>query len=446
MLNRRGPISKLVGGAIGLTKEYQADRKEKKAAEAASAQPQDSTSAQPQQKNPTDSEDDDSSSDDEWVRDLDEVNEYEAHGDNPQQGDDPSQIDVDRILSEFIARHPAPIQHPQSGLPMPVILPQRRPESRNRGFVRAYAPVLEDCGIDQPSWFEFIDGFEKSIKANPWFHVANGAVWVAGHVEQAVIGVSPLVGFITMAIHVSVEASRRAYVQYEQNKYLDTMNEKFFKPRGLYCLVMTYKPSSDDIIEEVDIDHNIAKAIGTREGQNRWKRTFSTSATTAKQEADIPECAPLIFPQLDNLDEKKKENSIKQFGSFMSDYYDRQAAAKFETQHPESRIPTAPRKEFASSYSDPNSAAGSGGLISIATGGKYNPVGPLGRIRNRRSERRGEGDVDRETRLQTRRRRKDNRPLRRMIKQNALYLMVVNLPSQEEMDRVLAQVNTSQSS
>lgn len=168
MLNRRGPISKLVGGAIGLTKEYQADRKEKKAAEAASAQPQDSTSAQPQQKNPTDSEDDDSSSDDEWVRDLDEVNEYEAHGDNLQQGDDPSQIDVDRILSEFIARHPAPIQHPQSGLPMPVILPQRRPESRNRGFVRAYAPVLEDCGIDQPSWFEFIDGFEKSIKANPW--------------------------------------------------------------------------------------------------------------------------------------------------------------------------------------------------------------------------------------------------------------------------------------
>lgn len=35
-----------------------------------------------------------------------------------------------------------------SRLPCPVIIPQRRPESRDRGFVRAYAPNLVDSGID----------------------------------------------------------------------------------------------------------------------------------------------------------------------------------------------------------------------------------------------------------------------------------------------------------
>jgi hypothetical protein len=50
---------------------------------------------------------------------------------------------------------------------MPVILPKRRPESHHRGFVRAYTPVLEGSGIDQTTWLDFLDGFEKSIKLNP---------------------------------------------------------------------------------------------------------------------------------------------------------------------------------------------------------------------------------------------------------------------------------------
>lgn len=69
-----------------------------------------------------------------------------------------------------------------------------------------------------------------------------------GNVEQAFGGVSLLAGFITMTVHVGVETSRRAYIHYQQNEYLDSMNEQFFKPRGLYCLVMNYKPSSEELI------------------------------------------------------------------------------------------------------------------------------------------------------------------------------------------------------
>lgn len=49
-------------------------------------------------------------------------------------------------------------------LPCPVILPQKRPESKTKGFVRAYAPMLATCGIDQATWFNFLDGFEQSCK------------------------------------------------------------------------------------------------------------------------------------------------------------------------------------------------------------------------------------------------------------------------------------------
>jgi hypothetical protein len=55
---------------------------------------------------------------------------------------------------------PAPAQ-PQR-LPCPVIIPQRRPGSKKRGFVRAYAPALADCGISQDVFLKFISDFHKT--------------------------------------------------------------------------------------------------------------------------------------------------------------------------------------------------------------------------------------------------------------------------------------------
>ena len=39
---------------------------------------------------------------------------------------------------------------------------------------------------------------------------------------------------------------------------------------------------------------------------------------------------------------------------------------------------------------------------------------------------------------------KDNRPTRKMLKQDVLYLMVVNMPTKEEMDTVLAALEQAQ--
>ena len=54
----------------------------------------------------------------------------------------------------------------QGGLPCPVIIPQRRPENQSRGWIRAYAPALMDCGIDQRQFLSFLDGFNEASKVS----------------------------------------------------------------------------------------------------------------------------------------------------------------------------------------------------------------------------------------------------------------------------------------
>lgn len=59
-----------------------------------------------------------------------------------------------------MAGQPGP-EHIQR-LPYPVIIPQRRPGAKKRGFVRAYAPVLADSGISQDVFVKFISDFNKA--------------------------------------------------------------------------------------------------------------------------------------------------------------------------------------------------------------------------------------------------------------------------------------------
>lgn len=443
-MNHRGPLAKLVGGSIGLAQEYKHDREErKKAAEGPASGTSGASTAAPEGLNSHLS--DEESDDEEWALNLDQAQQEIA----PEEAGQNESEDVDQIINKFVAKHAPPPhsnQRQDGNLALPVILPQRRPESRHRGFVRAYAPILQDCNIDQETWLEFLDGFEKSIKQNPWFHVANVAVWVAGKVEMVIAGVSVIAIAVTLAIHLSVEGGRRTYIHYKQNKYLDRMNAEFFKPRGLYCLVVKYKPSSNEPVETIDINRNVTEAVASRDGEDwsKWKNLTSSSSSTTKHEEEIPEAAPLIFPDLDNMNTAQKENAVKHFGHFVGDYMDRRGQAKFDAAHPDSKLGGVPQQDFASRYSDPNHPASTGGMISIATGGKYNPPSPLDRLRNRHSDRRqrmglGASRLGKENRQQ----RKQNKPLRKLLKQDAIYLMVVNLPTEEEMQAVLKAVETT---
>lgn len=47
-------------------------------------------------------------------------------------------------------------------IPCPVIIPQCKPGDMNEGFLRAYAPVLADCGISQDLFTTFQEGFAQA--------------------------------------------------------------------------------------------------------------------------------------------------------------------------------------------------------------------------------------------------------------------------------------------
>lgn len=161
--------ARMVGAGIGFAKEYSADRKANKA-----------TSETPEHE--SDKADDGSEEDSHaWAQAIDEaqmeVQPRSANANDAHFNED--------SLTRFLERHPPPPykqQQPVGNLAMPVILPQRRPHSRTRGWVRGYAPVLADAGVDQAAWVEFLDQFEESLNNNNVFWAANAAVWVSDKV------------------------------------------------------------------------------------------------------------------------------------------------------------------------------------------------------------------------------------------------------------------------
>lgn len=71
----------------------------------------------------------------------------------------------ERMIREMVAMA-GPPPHPPQRLPCSVILPQRRPRNKDRGFVRAYAPVLESSGISQDVFMKFLRDWVVASKVS----------------------------------------------------------------------------------------------------------------------------------------------------------------------------------------------------------------------------------------------------------------------------------------
>jgi hypothetical protein len=104
-----------------------------------------------------------------------------------------------RQADEFLKRHPLPLltsggASTTDRLPHPVILPQRRPGDRLRGFVRAYAPDLMRCGIDQDTWIDLLVTFTRASRAPKWMSALNsvgGAGFaIPAHAAGAGVGIA----------------------------------------------------------------------------------------------------------------------------------------------------------------------------------------------------------------------------------------------------------------
>ena len=464
-------VVKGIGSGIGLASEAMADRKERKAQEGARS-PSDDPLTVPQSRgdrsrsrspNPLSAsrsrdkaraaDDDDSSSDsddedevnwalDDAAREVTSPPAYEDIG-----GDTP--VDSAMVAHNFLENHhitsSALMQY--QPLPFPVVLPQRRPKNKERGFVRAYAPVLNECsGIDQQTFMDFLTSFDKASKASPVFDVINLACFAVGFIPN------PIAMGVTLAVQIASRTAQEVQSRYRRNTFLDEINETLFRPRGLYCMIMTYKPDAAPVfgVDVTASDQALAKTLSEPDSELRQKlKNIRLTSGAAKGEMSLPESAPLIYPALDAvLTDEQKASKLKSSTAFMGDYFDRRAHAEYSAVNPTSKLAVPPsEKAFASRYSDPNHPANSGTIWGLVTGGRFDPVAEKrGRRAQRRAGRRGIVLTEEEmNNAKMGRRLKPERggrggiistQARKVLTKNVLYLTIVNLPSEGEMREI----------
>ncbi|EME48420.1 hypothetical protein DOTSEDRAFT_67464 [Dothistroma septosporum NZE10] len=462
---RGGPINVLfglVGQGVGMASEYRAQRKEQKEARSASQQygvfaesgPSHCRAEQPrnEQEPPpaydhssrTDaaqlsdnkdpalfddsvSSDSDSVADDSEEWELDDALEPTDSRGLPTYEE--SEVSNDHETVDDLVRNVVGMTRPilkttASGrafvpqpLPVPVVLPQRRPRKKARGFVRAYAPVLDNCGIDQDTFLRFLKNFHNSSQASPVFPVIRFAAVVAGF-APSVIAMA-----VCIAAEVAAGVGEEVQGRMRTNNFLDRMNEELFKPAGLFVMIVKYKTNADvqsaaarqqgliggltSMVKSEKVDFSTNQVIakynrlpsdegGDRSMGDRMKGLRLASDTT-RGTFELPKSAPLIFPAIDHKmaaegPETFKDKS-KDAKKFLADYFDRRAQVQYASQDPNSSLAVPQdQRAFRSSLADPNHPMHSGGLLALFSGGK---VAPRLEQRERRREKRLDRDVRR---------------------------------------------------
>lgn len=349
---------------------------------------------------------DDNDADDETIEDdeedwqLDEVLENERSGSNSPPSYEVSEKDYED--TETLVRNvmmneksAVPSSQPQfrRPLPVPVIIPQRRPRKKMRGFVRAYAPLLGECsGIDQTTFLAFLKNFHKSSQVSAVFPIIQ--------VSTAIAGFAPSV--IAMAVTTAVQAGaivgKEIQARQRTNNFLDRMNEELFKPHGLYAMIIKYKPDVDvgnpssmtDIgsffgfqaqIADLNTNQIIAKSdrsLTDKRGLTAKMKNLRLASGTTQGQSALPEAAPLIFPDVDqaialNGVKETFKDRTKDAKKFLADYLDRRAQMQYTRDDPNSILAVPEeRRSFRSQYADPNHPMYTGGLVGFVSGGKLN--------------------------------------------------------------------------
>ncbi|KAL4863053.1 hypothetical protein BDV12DRAFT_202480 [Aspergillus spectabilis] len=409
-----------------------------------------------------------------------------------------------RMIRALVAMAGPPPAQPQR-LPCPVIIPQRRPGAKKRGFVRAYAPVLADCGISQDVFLKFISDFHKASQASMWLQV----IVVAANVTS--FSPSLAVALTAAAIQIVADTAQQFQIRHRTNSYLDRANQEIFMPRGQYAMIMKFtdrppKPTkkqernqsssspasaadrlgglfsteqvnfnqsgtgtSADIDSslrqsrperpEFDAAATISKFTHSEEHpqMNAWKQRmkhYRLESGATQGEMQLPECAPLVFPEIDRaairirdgLDPKSKFQSGR---TWVRDYIDRKSQASFEAEHKGSAVavPGSGRKAFTSRYNDPDHPANNGKLLSTLSGGLYTPkpclIERVGAAieESQDKKRHAQGLPPSETwEEKWARKKKETSSRIKILREDVMYLMIVNMPTEEELSESVAKL------
>ncbi|KAG8530892.1 uncharacterized protein KY384_004249 [Bacidia gigantensis] len=256
-------------------------------------------------------------------------------------------------------------------IPLPVILPQKRPGSKDRGFISAYAPILGQNGIPEEAFLCFTKTLQEASKASPILNVVFLSAGVVGMVPMWEAQVASTV--VQVAAGTAIELQKRQ----RTNSFLDIMNEHLFKPRGIFAMVMSYKPEAARPIEAQPLDMSALVFNRIQKDSHTVKGALKLGNGTTYGDVELPEAAALRFPAIDAAiatGDAEQANKLKISQNFLTDYYDRRAQAVFAANNPDSQLnaPAEQAPKFASRFSDPNDPVHNGSLLTLVTGGKVN--------------------------------------------------------------------------
>ncbi|OZJ02033.1 hypothetical protein BZG36_04951 [Bifiguratus adelaidae] len=387
-----GLINKAINHGVGLTSESIAAVQRHRANSDASHHSQNRNDAPPpynQSQSPhvrvhdkyENYEEDDFDSDaDEEDWELDELEVELAGVDNLYQQETPHKEGVMKFSAP-----PPPAFRPSVGtLPLPVIIPQRRPGTHLRGFMRAYAPDLLACGVTEADFLRFNKELFQAMQSSKAITVINVAAFAVDFV--------PSVTAMAVSTAVQFAAGFASAIQsrYQANKFLDNANITYFNPRGLHACVMTYKP--------VDTSHGI---LTTRvvELSKQFEKLLPEKPTRRKQ-------------------------FFKRANKFVQDYGDRRVRQQYIDQNPDSQL-AGPAPEFLTKRGQPQTDRPTilGTVIRGVTGAER--LTRRERRRQRRDQRRAEAGLPRKEGI-----------IHRLMKEDILYLLIAEIPeaSRRELD------------
>ena len=279
--------------------------------------------------------------------------------------DEEPAVNNDDDIKSSKGRDSAAAKKSTQKLPFPVILPQRRPGTKTRGFVRAYSPILQESGVSQDAFLGFLKDLHKAAQASPIFDVVMIATALASAYPDPVIGLG------IQAVQVAVGIGQEIQERYRTNRFLTQANKEIFIPKGLYAMIVTYKTGGSEQpevgVERVDLEATAVAKYGggfqadatvTESGDSEKPgmlgdvkekmKQFRVASGETHGEAEMPViCAPLIFPALDAAaaaatsspaaeGERNSEGigsnikaKSKSASKFVNDYYDRRAQASY---------------------------------------------------------------------------------------------------------------------
>jgi hypothetical protein len=318
-------------------------------------------------------------------------------------------------------------------LPLPIIIPQRRPSTSSRGFVPVYcSDLLTHESISQDEFIAFLTTLNSSFQSSPTLRAINIGAMAAGFVPSAIAIATSLSVQIAVRNVIKVQVSRRT------ESALDKANREMFWPRGRHAFITTFVPGQKDS-EFIDVDTN---------------QSFQRNAGQKSKAIELPESAPLILLDSGNSSPSPNSSMWSRSSQFLSTYFDKRAQASKPSTYSnitssDGSMPAKPR--FASRWADPNHPAHSGSPLALLTGGLIDPRLMLAERRqgsgssrdgprSRPSERCGKNDI--RTDDQGKRVGSLGEIIKKVaaIEDGVLYLVIAWIPEdmKEEINRALA--------